>query len=126
MFTQYFTCFVHKITSGHSSFQSVYITFQEPTVVIVRHEADLIAFCFFRQFYVAHISGQLAHLCFEVITQRVDAAAQAVLLQAPEHITLIFGQVAGFGEYKTFVLLTHLNIVSCCNELTIQGIGTLQ
>ena len=127
MLTQFLSCFVHKPTAVHSFFQTIYPTFQESAIVVIRHKTNLITLTFLCQFGIAHIKCHLAYFSFPIFPKWHDGTAQQLLIQAPKYITLIFGFIQSFTNYIAPIgMLPHFGIMPCCNPLAAQGIGTLQ
>ena len=54
----------YKVATLYTVFQSVHIPFQETTVVIIRHKADLLALRLGRKLFIAHIGRQLPYFGF--------------------------------------------------------------
>ena len=104
----------------------VYALFgKEGTVVVVRHEANLLTFGFAGQFLEPVVKSNLTHLGFGEPSKREDGAAEVVLGEHPKEIGLVFVRVHRPFEVCMSVVLSDLCVVTCGNIVAMIAVCQL-
>ena len=111
-----------KIAAIDLLFQAFHSPTQKASIVVVGNKADFVAFRFFGEFGIAHITSHLAIMWFVKLSNGKHRPSPVFLLQAPQNIRLVFVFVNAFRYDVPSIFKTLLGIMSRSNVLTIKCI----
>ena len=96
------------------------------TVIVVRHETDLLTLFLLRQLHKAVVRRNLTHLVLSEAAQREQRPLQHFGSQLPQEIGLVFLGVNAFLEEITVAGLRDAGVVAGGNIVAAQLVGHLQ
>ncbi len=118
----------HERAAAYLLLKPVDTVLQEPRVVVVRDEADLVGVRLVGYVVEAELRRHLADLRLLVRAKGEDRAGEVLLRQAPERVALVLVAVEPTAQEVAvpFVVVTDVGVVARGDVLAVQIVGPLQ
>ena len=98
---------------------------KESAIIVVRHEANLLALCFLAQCLKTVVKSNLPNLRLGQSTQRKYRVAEVLLGEHPEEIGLVLVGIYCRLEIHVSAVFGNLRIVPCGNIIAAILLGSL-